>query len=96
MLAGPFAPARAGHPRLGLRVPDDCAVVGCDDLPIVAHTIPPPTTVHVPFYETGGRAVALLLDRIAGAGKEPDRVLLPVELVVRGSCGAATPAPTGT
>jgi LacI family transcriptional regulator len=52
--------------------------------------------VHVPFYETGERAVALLLDRIAGAGKEPDRVLLPVELVVRGSCGAATPAPTGT
>jgi DNA-binding LacI/PurR family transcriptional regulator len=45
----------------------------------------------------GGHAAAgRLLDRIAGAGKEPDRVLLPVELVVRGSCGAATPAPTGT
>jgi LacI family transcriptional regulator len=80
------------HER-GLRVPEDCAVVGCDDLPIVAHTIPPLTTVHVPFYETGERAVALLLDRIArgGDGKEPDRVLLPVELVVRGSCGAAAP-----
>ena len=77
------------HQR-GLLVPEDCAVVGCDDLPIVAHTIPPLTTVHVPFYETGERAVALLLDRIAGGGgDEPDRVLLPVELVVRESCGAA-------
>jgi LacI family transcriptional regulator len=75
------------HQR-GLAVPDDCAVVGCDDLPLVAHTVPPLTTVHVPFYETGERAVALLLDRIAGRAKGADRVLLPVDLVVRASCGA--------
>jgi LacI family transcriptional regulator len=75
------------HQR-GLAVPGDCAVVGCDDLPLVAHTIPPLTTVHVPFYETGERAVALLLDRIAGRDAGPERVLLPVELVVRASCGA--------
>jgi LacI family transcriptional regulator len=75
------------HQR-GLAVPGDCAVVGCDDLPLVAHTIPPLTTVHVPFYETGERAVALLLDRIAGRDPGPERVLLPVELVVRASCGA--------
>jgi LacI family transcriptional regulator len=79
------------HQR-GLRVPDDCAVVGCDDLPLVSHTIPPLTTVHVPFYETGERAVALLLDRIAGREEGPDRVLLPVELVVRASCGATPTA----
>lgn len=78
------------HER-GRRVPEDCAVVGCDDLPLVAHTIPPLTTVHVPFYETGERAVALLLDRIAGR-EASERVLLPVELVVRGSCGAARAA----
>jgi LacI family transcriptional regulator len=78
------------HER-GLRVPGDCAVVGCDDLPPVAHTVPPLTTVHVPFYETGERAVALLVDRIAGR-EPPERVLLPVELVVRGSCGAGPPA----
>jgi LacI family transcriptional regulator len=76
------------HQR-GLKIPEDCAVVGCDDLPLVAHTIPPLTTVHVPFYETGERAVGLLLDRIAGREPGPDRVLLPVELVVRASCGAA-------
>jgi LacI family transcriptional regulator len=79
------------HER-GRRVPEDCAVVGCDDLPLVAHTIPPLTTVHVPFYETGERAVALLLDRIAGRDPASARVLLPVELVVRGSCGAGRPA----
>ena len=46
----------------GLSVPEDCAVVGCDDIPMAKHAIPPLTTVHVPFYETGEAAVRLLLD----------------------------------
>ncbi len=76
------------HER-GLKVPEGCAVVGCDDIPIAAHTIPPLTTVHVPFFETGETAVRLLLDRISGEAKEPRPVLLPVRLVRRASCGAA-------
>src|SRR5215218_6581496 len=81
----------------GLSVPEDFAVVGCDDTPMAKHTIPPLTTVHVPFYETGETAVRLLLDIIAGRTDRPRRVLLPVRLVRRGSCGAqagATSEPT--
>jgi LacI family transcriptional regulator len=81
----------------GLSVPDDVAVVGCDDIPMAKHAIPPLTTVHVPFYETGEAAVRLLLDIIAGRTDRPKRVLLPVHLVCRGSCGAqagATSEPT--
>jgi len=74
--------------ELGLGVPEDCAVVGCDDIPIAAHAIPPLTTVHVPFYETGETAVRLLLDNISGRKDRPRRVLLPVHLVRRSSCGA--------
>jgi LacI family transcriptional regulator len=80
------------HDR-GLAVPGDVAVVGCDDLPMVARTIPPLTTVRIPTYETGEHAVRLLLDLIAGRGHVPDRVLLPVQLVVRASCGATRPSP---
>ena len=72
----------------GVRVPEDCAVVGCDDIPLAAHAIPPLTTVHVPFYETGETAVRVLLDIIAGRTDVPERVLLQVHLVRRGSCGA--------
>ena len=72
----------------GLSVPEDCAVVGCDDIPMAKHAIPPLTTVHVPFYETGETAVRLLLDIIAGRTDRPRRVLLPVRFVRRGSCGA--------
>ena len=74
----------------GLSVPDDVAVVGCDDIPMAVHAIPPLTTVHVPFYETGQAAVRLLLDIIAGRTERPRRVLLPVHIVRRGSCGAQT------
>ena len=76
----------------GLSVPEDCAVVGCDDIPMAKHAIPPLTTVHVPFYETGETAVRLLLDIIAGRTDRPRRVLLPVHLVCRGSCGAGVQA----
>lgn len=81
----------------GLAVPQDRAVVGCDDIPLAAHAAPPLTTIHVPFYETGRTAVRLLLDTIAGEVEEPERVLLPVELVVRESCGgeATNPRRTG-
>ena len=80
----------------GMSVPEDCAVVGCDDIPLAAHTIPPLTTVHVPFYETGETAARLLLDMIEGDGAEPPkRTLLPVHLVRRVSCGGgSTEAPT--
>ena len=71
----------------GLAVPEDLAVVGCDDMPLAAHAAPPLTTVHVPFYETGETAVRVLLDTIAGEVEETQRVILPVRLVVRRSCG---------
>jgi LacI family transcriptional regulator len=72
----------------GVGVPQECAVVGCDDIPMAAHAVPPLTTVHIPFYETGGAAVRLLLEEVAGEGGPRDqRVLLPVHLVCRASCG---------
>jgi len=74
---------RALHER-GVDVPGDCSLIGCDDLPPSAYLVPPLTTVHVPFRETGERAAALLMDRIKGEKVRP-RQLLPTHLVVRAS-----------
>jgi DNA-binding LacI/PurR family transcriptional regulator len=68
----------------GLRVPDDVSVVGFDDVPAAAWSRPALTTVRRPLFEKGEVAGRLLSG--GAAGRE---VILPVELVVRGSTGRA-------
>jgi LacI family transcriptional regulator len=80
--------ALAGERR---RVPEDVAVVSCDDMPFAAYLIPPLTSLRVPFGETGEQAVALLLRSIAGEPLPDEPVRLPVELIVRASCGGQGP-----
>ena len=75
----------AAHDR-GLRLPDELAVVGFDDIEEAAMTTPPLTTVRNPAFETGETAGRLLGERISGAYREAARdVRLPASLVVRAS-----------
>ena len=73
----------------GRAVPDDVAVVGCDDAPVAPYTVPSLTTVRVPFEDTGRVAMALLLRIVGGEESPSTSTLLPVELVARASCGCA-------
>ncbi|WP_305093245.1 LacI family DNA-binding transcriptional regulator [Prescottella sp. R16] len=66
---------------LGLVLPDDLALVGYNDIPIVAQLPVPLTTVRSPAGEIGAAAVGKLLDLIQG--REVESLCLPVELVVR-------------
>jgi LacI family transcriptional regulator len=68
----------------GLRIPEDVALVGFDDIPIARFLAPPLTTVKVPIAELGRRGFALLTD---GATAKPV-AKLSTSLVVRRSCGA--------
>jgi len=70
----------------GLRVPQDVAVVGFDDLPLAQDSQPPLTTIRQDFGGAAQRLVELLLAIIAGEGADPAQsVELPVELIVRES-----------
>jgi LacI family transcriptional regulator len=71
----------------GVRVPEDVAVVGFDDIAAGSLYEPALTTVHQPMRMLGERACARLLDRIADPGLSPAVELLPTELVLRSSCG---------
>jgi DNA-binding LacI/PurR family transcriptional regulator len=68
---------------LGLRIPEDVAVVGYDDVELAAYFHPPITTVRQPI-EQGGRALVAALMGFLEKTPPPSR-LLPTELVVRGS-----------
>lgn len=76
--------------RSGLRVPEDVAVVGFDDVPMASYAVPPLTTVRQPGYELGFGAAKAVLGALRGEAL-PTETILPVELVVRESCGALTP-----
>ncbi len=65
----------------GLRIPEDIAICGFDDVPGVDHYNPPITTVRQPFAELGREAVRLLIDLIHG--ESSTSVVLPTQLVVR-------------
>jgi LacI family transcriptional regulator len=75
----------------GLTPGRDIAIVGFDDLPISQYASPALTTVRQPIYEIGRRLVGLLLPIIAGQPPLEMQHLLPTELIVRESCGAAQP-----
>jgi DNA-binding LacI/PurR family transcriptional regulator len=72
--------------RNGRSVPEDVAVVGFDDIPFSVHLNPPLTTVHAPVEQAGYVAASKLLSLLAGERPEL-ATRLPVELVIRQSCG---------
>jgi LacI family transcriptional regulator len=78
---------RAVHEQ-GLRIPDDIAVVGFDDMPVAATSSPPLTTVRQPIRDMGGLAAQALIDLLNGRLEEPYQLVLPAPLIVRESCGA--------
>ncbi len=77
----------------GLLVPQDVALVGFDDRLEARAAIPSLTTVRLPMYLLGQRAVDLVLAYIKGTAKVHEIVRVPTRLVVRDSCGCLSGTP---
>ena len=69
----------------GLRCPRDLSVVGFNDMPLADRLSPPLTTVNVPELTLGRLAAEALLNVIATPERAPERIVVPVTLVPRGS-----------
>lgn len=80
--------------RQGLRVPDDLSVVGFDNVPEAALSVPALTTVEQPIQGMGRRAVDMLINLIRGREVESTHVTLPTRLVVRQSTKPLEPLQT--
>jgi DNA-binding LacI/PurR family transcriptional regulator len=78
--------ALAALNQAGLKVPQDVALAGFDDIPPSRYLNPPLTTVRAPTEQVGHEAVKQLVKRIR-TGQADAEVLLPTELVIRQSCG---------
>jgi DNA-binding LacI/PurR family transcriptional regulator len=70
-----------------LDVPAQLALCGYTDSPTASIVEPPLTMVSVPAREIGTRAMKTLADLIQGKTPRPRRTTLPVELILRDSCG---------
>jgi LacI family transcriptional regulator, repressor for deo operon, udp, cdd, tsx, nupC, and nupG len=69
----------------GLRVPEDVAVIGFDNVPLAAMVQPALTTIAQPMFRLGENAALLLLERMRDPGMPPVGTLLDHELIIRGS-----------
>jgi len=72
----------------GLRLPDDIAFVGFDDLSLATLPEPRLTTIRQPIYRFGFKAVEILIDLIDHGIQPPRRILMDTEMIIRESCGA--------
>lgn len=75
--------------QLGVKIPSDAALAGFDDFELAELTSPPLSVVRQPAQEMGRVAAGQLFERLE-RGETPqtgNRIVLPVELVLRRSCG---------
>ncbi|MBN1876238.1 MAG: substrate-binding domain-containing protein [Anaerolineae bacterium] len=69
-----------------IRVPEDIAITGFDNIEVTQYVPTPLTTVQQPLDRVGRRAIGALLDLISGSDLPP-QLRVPTELVIRRSCG---------
>ena len=71
--------------ELGHRVPEDIGIVGFDDMEISTMVIPNLTTCHIAKKNMGMKAVLTLQWRLQNRRAKPEKITLPVDLVLRDS-----------
>ena len=69
----------------GLRIPEDCAVAGFDDIEMSALIEPPLTTIRQPKYHIGEEAMGMLVSLIKGEPVQQPNIVAPHQLVIRQS-----------
>lgn len=77
--------------RLGLKIPDDVPLAGFDDFEAADILSTGITVVRQPVQELGRAGMELLLSIMAGESPPRKKIVLPVDLVIRGSCGKHHP-----
>ncbi|MBN1310976.1 MAG: LacI family DNA-binding transcriptional regulator [Anaerolineae bacterium] len=80
--------AMAAIQDCGLRVPDDIAIISIDNIELAGMVRPSLTTINVPKQTIASFAIQFLIAQRDFPGRHPASMVLPIELIVRESCGA--------
>jgi signal transduction histidine kinase/AraC-like DNA-binding protein len=73
--------------QAGLRIPEDVAVIGFDDILEARSLSPSLSTVRHPTFSLGFQAVVTLMEYIQGQREGSTKVIVPTRLITRESCG---------
>jgi LacI family transcriptional regulator len=71
--------------RHGIDCPGDVSITGFNDMPLADRLSPPLTTIRAQHYKAGVEAAELIVDIVENAIATPRHIVLPVEMIVRGS-----------
>ena len=73
----------------GLKIPQDVAFVGFDDVPVATYANPQLSTIRQPIARFGRNAVEILIDLIDNGINPARRIIMDTELIIRESCGSS-------
>ncbi|MCP3741526.1 LacI family DNA-binding transcriptional regulator [Rossellomorea sp. BNER] len=69
----------------GMRIPEDIAFIGVDNIEMSQYSSPPLTTIDIPKYEIGEMAAKVMMDQVEGKIKLPIKMIVPYKLIIRES-----------
>ncbi|TVY11318.1 substrate-binding domain-containing protein [Paenibacillus cremeus] len=78
-------PAMRAATEIGLRIPEDMAFIGLDNIELSQYTSPPLSSIHIPKAEIGMVAAKTLIDYLQGAYPLPFKMLMPYQVIARQS-----------
>ncbi len=70
-----------------IKIPDDMAVIGFDDIPLSEFINPPLSTVHLPAYSLGQASASLLIQQLTEQIPQREQIFLKTRLVIRSTSG---------
>jgi len=80
--------------EMHLRVPEEVAVIGFDDMKMSELFDPPLASVHQPMFEMGKLGTEMVLDAVKGKSFKNEKKILKSQLIIRRSCDAQAQLPT--
>lgn len=75
--------------KRGLRIGEDLAIVGYDDIPQAEHSMPSLTTIHQPIYKIGSILCEILVKLLKGEPLDKRQMIIKPTLIIRESCGGS-------